>query len=94
MNTVAFQIARICVVVALVCVASALATPKGRLPLALRGLAKMLNAVPDAPRVAGAVQSDAPSFATRRGRRGYGVSPVKRVLAFALVVFAVILALI
>ena len=88
------QVARLVAVLALLGVAAAMATPKGRLPLALRGLAKMLNAVPDASRVAGAVQSDAPSLATRRGRRGYGVSPVKRVLAFALVVLAVILALI
>ena len=46
MNSAVFQIARICVVIALVCIAAAIATPKGRIPLALRGLAKMLNAVP------------------------------------------------
>ena len=43
MNSAAFQIARICAVIALVCIAAALATPKGRLPLVLRGLAKMLQ---------------------------------------------------
>ena len=43
MNTVAFQLARICLVIALVCVAAAIATPKDRIPLALRGLAKMLQ---------------------------------------------------
>ena len=37
------QIARLVAVVALLCVAAAIATPKGRLPLALRGLAKMLK---------------------------------------------------
>ena len=42
MNT-AFQILRIVAVMALVCVAAAMATPKGRLPLALRGLAKLLR---------------------------------------------------
>ena len=40
----ALQIARLVAVLALVCVAAAIATPKGRLPLALRGLAKMVNA--------------------------------------------------
>ena len=39
----ALQIARLVAVLALVCVAAAIATPKGRLPLALRGLAKMLG---------------------------------------------------
>ena len=76
------QIARLVAVVALLCAAAAVATPKGRLPLALRGLAKMLNTVPGA------------SSATQRGRCGYGVSPAKRFLAFALVLLAVILALI
>ena len=37
------QIARLVAVLALLCVAAAIATPKGRLPLALRGLAKMLR---------------------------------------------------
>ena len=39
----AVQIARIVLVVALLCAAAALATPKGKLPLALRGLAKALG---------------------------------------------------
>ncbi|MBP5285541.1 MAG: hypothetical protein ILO34_05470 [Kiritimatiellae bacterium] len=39
----AVWIARIVLVVALLGAASALATPKGRLPLALRGLAKTLG---------------------------------------------------
>lgn len=37
------QIARIVVIVALLCVAAAIATPKGRIPLALRGMAKMFR---------------------------------------------------
>ena len=90
----ALQIARLVAVVALLCVAAAIATPKGRLPLALRGLAKLLNTVPDAPSRRGAVQPTAPSSAAQRGRCGYGVSPAKRFLAFALVVLAVVLALI
>lgn len=74
MNTVAFQLARICAVIALVCIAAAIATPKGRLPLALRGLSKML-------------------------RRCEGASPShpsagKRLLAFVLVLLAILLALI
>ena len=91
---VALQIARLVAVLALVCVAAAIATPKGRLPLALRGLAKLVNTVPDASRVAGAGQSDAPSHATRRGRRGYDVSPARRLFAFLLVILAILLALI
>ena len=43
MNSMAFQFVRIVAVLALVCVAAALATPKGRLPLALRGLAKLFR---------------------------------------------------
>ena len=41
--TALFQIARVAAVIALLCVSAALATPPGRLPLALRGLAKMLG---------------------------------------------------
>ncbi len=37
---VSLQIVRIIAVIALVCVAAAMVTPKGRLPLALRGVAK------------------------------------------------------
>ena len=80
MNTAAFQIARLCAVLALVCAAAALATPKGRLPLALRGLAKLLQrdgAASDAPRVAGADK----------------VPLAKRLLAFALVLLAILLAM-
>ena len=39
----ALWIVRIVVVMALLCVAAALATPRGRLPLALRGLQRVLR---------------------------------------------------
>ena len=79
----AFQIARLTAVVALLCAAAAIATPKGRLPLALRGLAKLLA------RDRGQAQSTAVE-----GCRLQSVSAGKRMLAFALVVLAVILTLI
>ena len=71
MNT-AFQLGRICAVIALVCVAAAMATPKGRLPLALRGVAKLF-------RISGEEQT---------------VPAWKRLLAFVLVLLAILLALI
>ena len=92
MNSAAFQIARICVVIALVCIAAAIATPKGRLPLALRGLAKMLNAVPS-PSRRQALAGDPCYHASRRDGDGT-VSAGKRALAFTLVILAILLALI
>ena len=77
------QIARLVAVVALLCAAAAIATPKGRLPLALRGVAKLLA------RDRGQTQSTAVE-----GCRLQLVSGGKRVLAFVLVVLAVVLALI
>ena len=77
------QVARLVAVVALLCVAAAIATPKGRLPLALRGVAKLLA------RDRGQTQSTAVEDC-----RLQSVSAVKRTLAFLLVVLAVILALI
>ena len=77
---VALQIVRIVAVIALVCVAGALATPKGRIPLALRGLAKV-------------VSGDSRYHACRRDGDGT-VSSGKRLLAFTLVICAIILALI
>ena len=77
------QIARLVAVLALLCVAAAIATPKGRLPLALRGVAKLLA------RDRGQAQSTAVD-----GCRLQSVSAGKRTLAFLLVVLAVILALI
>ena len=66
-----WEILRIVAVIALVCAAAALATPKGRLPLALRGMAKLFR-----------VRSEEQT-----------VPAWKRLLAFSLVVFAVLLAL-
>ena len=43
MNASVFQVVRICLVLAFVCSAAAVATPKGRLPLALRGVAKFFR---------------------------------------------------
>ena len=86
------QIARLVAVLALLCVAAAIVTPKGRLPLALRGLAKMLNAVPS-PSRRQALPGD-PRYHTSR-RDGDGtVSAGKRILAFILVLLAILLALI
>ena len=68
----ALQIARLVAVLALLCVAAAIATPKGRLPLALRGVAKLF-------RISGEEQT---------------VPAWKRLLAFVLVLLAVLLALI
>ena len=79
----ALQIARLVAVLALLCVAAVLATPKGRLPLALRGVAKLLA------RDRGQTQSTAVEDC-----RLQSVSAGKRTLAFLLVVLAVILALI
>ena len=79
----ALQVARLVAVVALLCAAAAITTPKGRLPLALRGLAKLLA------RDRGQAHSTAAD-----GCRVQSVSAGKRALAFLLVIFAVILALI
>ena len=86
------EILRIAGVIALVCVAGALATPPGRIPLALRGLVKVLNAVPS-PSRRPAVSGDPHSRASRRDGDGT-VSPGKRLLAFVLVITAILLALI
>lgn len=77
MNT-AIQIARLVVVLALLCVAAAIATPKGRLPLAFRGLAKMLRK----DGIQTSEHSDIP------------VSPARRLLAFLFVLLSALLALI
>ena len=68
----ALQIARLVAVLALLCVAAAIATPKGCLPLALRGVAKLF-------RISGEEQT---------------VPAWKRLLAFVLVLLAILLALI
>ena len=75
------EIARLVAVMALVCVAAAIATPKGRVPLALRGVLRILRkdrALTDA--------------AQDEGQQP--VSRAKRLLAFVLVLAAAVLALI
>ena len=69
-------IAKIVLVVALLGVAAALATPKGRLPLALRGLKRILDR--DRNRSAD------------DGCGGSGPSATRRFVAFVLVVLAVL----
>lgn len=72
-----FGLVQVVVVMALVVTAAVLATPKGRLPLALRGLANLLR------RDSGAAVP----------RETKAVVPVrKRLLAFLLVVLAFLLA--
>ena len=78
----AFQIARLMAVVALLCAAAAIATPKGRLPLALRGLAKVLKK--------DGLQSNDRTIEQSSIR----VSSARRLLAFLLVLLAILLALI
>ena len=91
MNAV-LQIARLAAILALLCVAAAIATPKGRLPLALRGLAKLVNAVPS-PSRRQAPAGDPRYHASRRDGDGT-VSAGKRAFAFFLVLLAILLALI
>jgi len=73
------QFARLVAVLAILVVAAALATPKGRLPLALRGVLAILK-------------KDTGTAATN-GTQGT-VSVWKRLLAFVLVLVAVLLAVI
>jgi len=74
-----FELVRLIAVIALVVVAAALATPPGRLPLALRGLVKIM-------RRDNGVNGTGGTDAT---------TPVwKRIVAFGLVLLAVALALI
>ena len=75
------EIARLVAVMALVCVAAAIATPKGRVPLALRGVLRILR---KDRALSGAAQDEKPQ----------PVSLAKRFLAFALVLAAAVLALI
>ena len=81
------QIARLVAVVALLCVAAALATPKGRLPLALRGLAKMVRRC-EGEKERGNEGSHPPTIPPSHPSAG------KRLLAFVLVLLAILLALI
>ena len=83
----AFQIARLTAVVALLCAAAAIATPKGRLPLALRGLAKMVGSR-GVPELRGSeVKQPRNPVTTQPSAR-------KRGLAFFFVLLAILLALI
>jgi len=74
-----FELLRVVAVIAVVVVAAALATPKGRLPLALRGVLAVLR-------------KDAGTTGTN-GTAG-SVPGWKRLVAFALVLLAVLLAVI
>lgn len=78
--TAAYWIVRIIAVVALLCVAAAIATPKGRLPLALRGLQRLLR------KERGMSEPGAETEAS--------VSAGRRLLAFVLVVLAAVLCMV
>ena len=73
-----FEFARVIVVIALLIVAACLATPPGRVPLALRGLKRILN------RDSGVAEDTGASAA----------SPRRRFFAFLLVLSAAALALV
>ncbi|MBR5457627.1 MAG: hypothetical protein IKV56_02565 [Kiritimatiellae bacterium] len=75
----ALQIARVAAVIALLCFASALAAPPNRLPLALRGLRRILRKDMG---VVGDVEEEKKA------------SPMRRAIAFLLVLVAVALTLI
>ena len=83
----AIQIARLVAILALLCVAAAIATPKDRIPLALRGLAKMLQ---------GCKVAEFQGSSTLQPCNPGTLKPSawKRGLAFALVILAILLALI
>ena len=72
------ELLRVIAVIALLGAAAALATPRGRLPLALRGLSRLL------------ARDRAMPHATPDARPT--VSPARRLFAFALVLLAVLLA--
>ena len=76
------QIARLAAVLVLLGLAAAIATPKGRLPLALRGLVKLLKN--------DGLQSNNRTIE----QSNIQVSSARRLLAFALVLLAILLALV
>ena len=80
-------IGRIIAVVTLLCFAAALATPPGRLPLALRGLQKMLRKDQSA---AGGEASSPP----QQKHAQPSLSPARRFAALLLVLLAAVLAMI
>ena len=79
-NTI-FQIVRIAVVIALVVISAVVATPKGRLPLAVRGLARVLRRDMGPQGQASGAEDEA------------GVGVGRRIVAFVLIVLAVVIAL-
>ena len=81
------QVVRLVAVMALVCVAASLATPKGRIPLALRGLAKLLQ---------GCKVAEFQGSSTLQPCNPGTLKPSawKRGFAFLLVILAILLALI
>ena len=83
----AIQIARLVAILALLCVAAAIATPKDRIPLALRGLAKVLQGCK-------VVEFQGSSTLQPCNPGTLKPSAWKRGLAFALVILAILLALI
>lgn len=84
-------IGRIIAVVALLCFAAALATPPGRLPLALRGLQKMLSKDQSA---AGGEASSPPQQKNVHPTTSPTASPARRFAALLLVLLAAVLAMI
>ena len=88
-----FGLVQVIVVIALVVVAAALATPKNKVPLALRGLMKILKK--DRTGRALTPSTETGSDAGREGMPGTGDVPAwKRLLAFILVLVAFAIALI
>ncbi len=81
MATLLYWVVRIVLVVALLGVAAAISTPRGRLPLALRGLKRMMR-------------QDRGEKATTATDSGVSVPTWKRLIAFILVLAAVVIALI
>ena len=75
----AVQIARVALVIALLAAAAAVATPKGRLPLALRGVLRVM-------RRDGGLSSEVP--------KGERVSAARKFVAFLLLLAAVALCLV
>jgi len=77
--SLALQILRVAAVIALLCLAAALAAPPGRIPLALRGIRRIMS------RDAGLGDS---------GASGGAAAPVRRALALLCVLAAAVLAVV
>lgn len=76
------QLVRVILVILLVVAAAVLSTPKGRLPLAVRGLAKILR------------KDASQSGLTRRSSQAEPVPAGKKFLAFILVILAALLSMV